>query len=414
MRRRHPLLARYGYLALILLWAGCARGPRIYPDELRAAHQDTGIPATTAFLPKPELVWQTKLNSSPAALLPMGPRILLVTTHRGELYRLSLETGKRDSRMWRPMKTAITAQLVHGEGPVLYFASARDEKLIAFHMGAGKKRWTQKSPGITGQLAATGGQLLTASLTGKVAAYDTADGRLNWHRQLPGRIYRGVSVLSDLALVLDDQAFLYAFPTKDLSDASREVDETGDPPPANYPFLWRRQLSVNPSAWVSAGAGQLIVADSDGQVLRVDPGNGDTIFHVQLGAPIYSQPLVTDSLVVVATGAGEVMGLRSSDGTIVWRVQGEGLVNLPLAIIGPDRPRTDATPVAVLVPFARGRLLALDLATGRELWRYDLEHPIRAISITPQGVVVVQPQRRLIYLHVYPIHQVSAHDALAP
>ncbi|MCH7859484.1 MAG: PQQ-binding-like beta-propeller repeat protein [Candidatus Marinimicrobia bacterium] len=402
MQRRRPPYARYGYLALICLWAGCARGPRITPDELLAAYQDSGVPTSTAFLPKPELVWQTKLNSPPAALLPMGPRILLVTTHRGELYRLSMETGKRDSRIWRPMKTAITAQLVHGEGPVLYFASARDEELIAFHMGAVKKIWTQKSPGITGRMTAAGGQLLTASLTGKVAAYDTADGRLSWHRQLPGRIYRGVSVFSNLALVLDDQAYLYAFPIKDLSDASLDIAETGDPPPANYPFLWRRQLSINPTAWVSTGMGQLILADSDGRVLKVDPGSGDTIFHIQLGAPIYSQPLVTDSLVVVATGAGEVLGLRSSDGAIVWQVQGEGLVNLPLAIIGGGRPRADGTPLAVLVPFARGRLLALELATGRELWRYDLEHPIRAISVTPQGVVIVQPRRRLIYLRMYP------------
>ena len=396
-----PRLSKYGYLALIVLGAGCTRGPRITPDELWATHQERGVPASTDYLSKPELVWQSKLNSSPAALLSMGPRTLLVTTHRGELYRLNLETGKRDGRIWRPMKTAITAQLVHGEGPVLYFASAWDEELIAYHLGSGKKRWKQKSPGITGQLAAKGGRLLTASLTGKVAAYDLVDGRLSWYRQLPGRVYRGVSILNDLALVLDDQALLYAFPINNLTDEALEVEEKQDPPPANYPFLWRRQLPVNPSAWVSTGWGQLILADSDGQLLKVDPSGGDIIFHVQLGAPIYSRPLVTDNLVVVATGAGEVIGLRSRDGAIVWRVPGEGLVNLPLALMGPDHPRSDGIPAAVLVPFARGRLLALELATGQELWRYDLEYSIRSISIIPQGVIVVQPENRLIFLRLY-------------
>ena len=355
---------------------------------------------------RPELTWQTKLPSTPAALLPLGPGALLITTHRGELYRLNLENGKRDGPIRQPLHKPITAQLINRKGPHLYVASSQDEELHAYHLTRGRILWKQQAGGITGQLGLAGGLLLTASLTGEVAAYNINDGRLTWRKHLPGRIYQGVWVLDDLALVLNDGGTLYALPIPNPSDTPTFDPETGLPIKAkpvtdqanksdeDYPHLWKRQLPVSPNAVVGSGNGRLVIGDSDGRLLVVDPASGETVFQIQLSAPIYSQPLIAGGLVVAATAAGEIIALQGSDGFPAWRVQGEGLVKHPLLAIGGQPP------LAVLVAFARGRLLALELATGRELWRYDLENPIEIASLTPGGVVVVDLRKELFHLQL--------------
>ena len=66
----------------------------------------------------------------------------------------------------------------------------------------------------------------------------------------------------------------------------------------------------------------------------------------------------------------------------------------------PGSPIGGQPPMAVLVAFARGRLLALELATGRELWRYDMEWPIEIASLTPGGVVVADRRKELFHLQL--------------
>jgi|GEM_PF-1695010 len=389
-----PLPIRYGILILFCVLAGltsegCSGVPRILPDELMEPDY------SRALVVKPELVWQAKLPSPPAALLPLGANVLLVATYRGELYRLSLETGRRDGRIRQPLRKPITAQLVHREGPHLFVASSQDKELHAYHLTRGRKLWKQRAAGITGPLGLAYDLLLTASLSGAVAAYDINDGSLVWRRQLPGRCYQGVRVLGDRVLVLDDSGTLYALPIQNPSDMPMPETDRATEPVEDYPHLWKRQLPVTPNAVVGSGDGRLVIGDSDGRLLVVDPAGGETVFQVQLAAPIYGRPIIAGGLVVAATAAGEIIAFQGSDGFPVWRVQGEGLVNHPLLIIGYPQPQ------AVLVAFARGGLLALDLATGRELWRYDLEKPLQIACLTPGGVVVVVVDRRNYLFHLH-------------
>lgn len=379
-------LTLYGALTLTCLLAGltsqgCGRGLRLSPDELAVPTHPTNL------VGKPERAWRAKLPTPPTALLPLGPHALLITTCRGELYRLNLETGKRDSRIRKPFRKAVTAQKIAASTNDLYVASAQDRELRAYDLTRGKTCWKRKAADVAGPLALTEGLLLTASVMGEVAAYETGDGRRLWKRRLPGRIYQGVWGLDSLALVLNDDGTLYAFELRPESGRVHRSEE-------NYPHLWRRQLPVSPGAVMAAGPSQLIIGDSRGQLLRIDPANGETIFQVQLDAPIYSRPLVTDSVVVVATAAGEIIALKARDGLPVWRAQGEGLVKHPLLMAG-GYPSG-----VVLVPFARGRLLALDLVSGRELWRYEMERPVEIVCLTPDGVVVADRLGELFYLRM--------------
>ncbi len=381
------VLKMHAHKVLSLLLAGllaqaCSRGPRLTPDELAAtdARPDlTGVP---------ELAWEVKLPSPPAALLSTGAETLMITTHRGELYTFDLETGMRASPLRQPLRKSISAQLVDTERPAIYIASSAEAELRAYSLADGKMLWKMKRHRVTGPMALMDGLLLTASRAGKVSAVDVEDGHILWQRQLRGRIYQGVWRVDSLAVVLTDGGILYAFRPRPGMDTSEEDL-------ADYPHVWRHELGLRPNAVLAAGSERLLLGDSDGQLVSIRVGREEPDFQVRLDAPIYSRPLITDQLVVVATSAGEVTAWQASDGAPVWRVQGNGLVREPLLA---SAHSATSPSTAVLVPFARGELLALELATGRELWRHTFERPLSLVKLTPGGVVAVNRRNELSYL----------------
>jgi len=362
-----------------LLWQACGRAPAISPDAWEVS----------VFRPdlreKPEPAWEVKLPAAPTYVIPLGRDALLVATHRGQLFKLDLKTGKRKSRIWHPFKAAITAQLLREDRPVLYAAVSRDGKLIAYDLGRRKILWKRKDVRADDRMVLLDSLLLLAGTTGEVSAYHATEGQALWRRQLPKRIFRGVWLQGGHMLVLDDGGNLYAF-------EPHQAGAGGDSTLFDYPYLWRRALPVNPAAVVALGDGQTYLADSDGQLVKINAASGDIIYTKALGGPIYGRPAVADSLVVVAVATGVAVALRAEDGRELWRTPGRGLVKHgPLVAGGGARP-------VVVIPFARGQLLALDLATGEELWRHDTGAPLDLIILTAEGIVVAHPNNRLVYL----------------
>ncbi|MEE9190952.1 MAG: hypothetical protein V3U16_09305, partial [Candidatus Neomarinimicrobiota bacterium] len=65
-----------------------------------------------------------------------------------------------------------------------------------------------------------------------------------------------------------------------------------------------------------------------------------------------------------------------------------GLINLSLLIANN----------VILVPYMRGRIVALDTTTGKELWNYSTEHTIHQVKILPNGILLYDSNRNLILL----------------
>ncbi|UCH11605.1 MAG: PQQ-binding-like beta-propeller repeat protein, partial [Fidelibacterota bacterium] len=215
----HHHSTRVIVLVLLGLLAACSRGPRLLPDEVLTTTLHPGL------IGVPEIAWQLKLPSPPTALLPLGQNALLVTSHRGEVYRIELGTGERITPIRQPLRKAITSQLLYPPGPYLYIASDRDEEIRAYHLARGRALWKRQMKGVRGNMTIAGNTLLTATVTGKVMGSDTARGHIVWHHKLPGRIYQGVWTCGDLAFILNDQGILYAFlaqPTAGENDRPRD------------------------------------------------------------------------------------------------------------------------------------------------------------------------------------------------
>lgn len=362
-------------LAMFILAAGCSRSPKLDLDTSTVVIRPQSLAST------PEQVWEIRLQTPPSALLPLNSQRLLITSHRGEVYTFDLDKGKRDSPLWQILRSGITARLIDAPAHRLYIASAWEEQLRAYNVQRGKLIWKRRTPGIFGPLALTSEYLLTASLTGKITAYDKQNGRTIWERKLPGRIQHGIQITDSLAVVLTDRGTMYAFEYGTDHDPT-QVDEP-------YPYLWKRDLPVNPDAQYTAGNGYLYIVDSQGQVLCINVLNGKDVFQSNLGAPVYSPPLVIPELILVATADGRVSGLRADDGSHVWEVQGSGLIKHPLIIAG------NSSTGHILAVFARGDLWALEASTGRELWRLETGEPIALAALTSDGVVVVNRRNQL-------------------
>jgi outer membrane protein assembly factor BamB len=362
-------------LAIFVLAAGCSQSPRLDLDQSRVAIKPQSLTKI------PEQVWEVRLQTPPSALLPLDSQRLLITTHRGEVYTFDLDKGKRDSPVWQIHRKEITARLIDAPTQQLYIASAWEQQLRAYNVERGKLIWKRKIPGIIGTMALTDKQLLTTSLTGKITAHDTRNGGTIWERKLPGRIQHGIQIADSLAMVLTDRGTLYAF---EYGSVHKPIQADGP-----YPYLWKRDLPVNPDAQYVAGNGYLYVVDSQGQVLCIDASNGADVFQSTLGVPVYSPPLAISDLILIATAEGKVIALRADDGSQVWAVQGSGLIKHPLLIAG-----TSST-WHIIAVFARGELLALEASTGEELWRLETGGPITIGTLTADGVVVVNRRNQL-------------------
>ncbi|MCH7528473.1 MAG: PQQ-like beta-propeller repeat protein [Candidatus Marinimicrobia bacterium] len=374
--------AKWALLGLWFLGLACTMRPRFAPLDRSV---DIAFPRRNV---RPEIAWEIKLASPVTYLRPFNQNALLVASHRGQLYRLNLETGKRTSGLWQVTRKAITSLVVAESTGSLYFASAQARKVWGYDLLRGKKLWQRKGPVIDGPLAVHGSLLLAAGATGQLTAFDLADGTVRWQRKLPGRVYRGVRRWADDLLVLNDRGSLYSFDLGEIAAGGDEEDHTTAP-------AWRRDLEVDATAVLALGPGLLVVGDSQGRLFALEPGNGQTRFETNLSAPIYSRPLVTEGYIVIAAADGAVLGLHAGDGSVVWEYAGEGLVNLPVLAWG-------SNPAVAVVIFSRGVIIGLDIATGERLWRHELEGPIQLAALTPSGVLLVRRHKWLQYITLVP------------
>ena len=144
-----------------------------------------------------------------------------------------------------------------------------------------------------------------------------------------------------------------------------------------------KPLEYSAPVYVEA-SNSLIVGTTNGDLVRMNAGNGEVLWQVKLldrdGSvmPIHADVTVAGNVVYVATLHGSVHAFKLSDGASLWEYRAE-----------------DAVEGAVV--FAEGRLLftdareilhTLDATTGKLLWRYQRPTP-ESFTIKGGGVPVV-------------------------
>lgn len=127
---------------------------------------------------------------------------------------------------------------------------------------------------------------------------------------------------------------------------------------------WRRHLRAHLGGGPAIGDGLVAVGTRSGDVIALDAATGKSEWQHYVGAPVNVAPAIGNGLVVAKTIAGALTGLAGKTGEVVW-TQSESVPSLSL--------RFDTRPLivngVVYAGFADGKVMAVDVVTGKEEWR---------------------------------------------
>lgn len=204
----------------------------------------------------------------------------------------------------------------------------------------------------------------------------------SWHgaaASVPGRVTSAVCwaapiVVGDRVYALDADTRVTAL---DAKDGNR---------------LWQVSLAPDgdPEGGYGGGlaleAGRLFVTTGFGEVIALDPSNGEEIWRTDVGAPIRGAPAVGQGRVVAVTFDNEVVGLSMQDGSETWRHVG---VAEGTGVLGGAAPAIDGT--LVVAPYSSGDVVALRVDTGRVAWAETLASVGQAPTLVSMADIDADP-----------------------
>lgn len=157
----------------------------------------------------------------------------------------------------------------------------------------------------------------------------------------------------------------------------------------NHSVRWQVKLGVPASTALTLNDGLLFFGTSQGGVIAMDDKDGKVVWHAHVSSEVLSPPQVAKGYVVVRCVNGMMYALSRKDGKQAWSLE-ETTPALTL--------RGTSTPVIngdiIISGFDNGRLLAINLETGKVLWqtvitiprgRTDLE---RMVDIDANPIVI--------------------------
>ena len=140
--------------------------------------------------------------------------------------------------------------------------------------------------------------------------------------------------------------------------------------PVSGKAIWRTELETDLSAGPGVGDGIVVVTAANGYLVALDADSGDEMWRTNIAGESLARPLIEDGLVVALTIDNRLRAVSAFDGTERWIVE-KSTPSLTM--------RGSAAPVlagnTVVAGFDNGRLVAVDLAEGDELWDKMISPP---------------------------------------
>jgi outer membrane protein assembly factor BamB len=159
-----------------------------------------------------------------------------------------------------------------------------------------------------------------------------------------------------------------AFTGKDNADPPAELVEFESE--LKIKKLWSRSLEGVDDAFLKIAPaisdGKLYIAEPSGEVLAFDALNGEKLWSVDLDLPISGGPGINNGYIAVGTQEAELILMNAEDGSEVWR---KTLTSEVLSVPAISRGR-------VVCRTIDGRVAAFDIDTAETLWAYDRTVPV--------------------------------------
>ena len=130
-------------------------------------------------------------------------------------------------------------------------------------------------------------------------------------------------------------------------------------------------------------AGDVYVATTGGHVFKVDGDTGATIWTRNIGSDIEDTPAIGNggAVLVVGDDAGDIVGLKTADGTRAWpRLHTGGAVEGSPTTVGG----------VAYVPSSTGTIFAVDISTGAVQWSVTTPGSIYQSPVVADGALYVE------------------------
>lgn len=323
------------------------------------------------WLTEPTKAWEYKLPAPPFALLtfPNSRDQLLVTSFRGDLFLINLKTGKRSRRggFWAPYRKPVQVLYCDRQSDLLYLAGINESKVYVYDLRAGEIKREVRLASLHGEGVLLGEYLYAVQKGRTLLKLDKTTLKIIAKRDLPALAVAGVFASNGYLAVLTDNGCWQSF-QPDLTEAHK-ID-----------------LGLNPHPVVADQRGVFLIADSKGTVVVLK--DEVPIFRrsdLVRTKPIYAAPVLVDHYLYIAFADGEVVAADITSNQILWRWQGEGLVNQPIRI---NRS-------VLLVPYACGKVVALERFKGEPIWQIATARPLQQLAIFSDGILVADRDRKL-------------------
>jgi len=133
--------------------------------------------------------------------------------------------------------------------------------------------------------------------------------------------------------------------------------------------VWRVESNISVSAGVGAGAGLVLIGSEKGEVLAYGE-DGKPLWRSKVSSEVLGVPQVADGIVVVRTGDGHIAGLSAADGKRIWVFD-----RSTPALVVRSHASVEIHRGLVFAGFAGGKLIALKLSDGSEMWENNVSQP---------------------------------------
>lgn len=244
--------------------------------------------------------------------------------------------------------------------------------------------WTVKTEGpVRSSPAVVDGIAYVGSGDGRIYAIETQTGRTIWIHDVGAPVHSSPAAVGGRVYIAARNGMVLAL---DARSGSRTWTRNLG---ADLPYHWEFDYFQSSPTVV----GELLyVGGGDGSVYALTTTDGKVVWKADLSSRVRSTPAVANGLVVVGDFAGYLHALDAKTGRRRWRQATEG-ASIDATPYGFDRSALVASPAIadgrVFIGGRDGFLYGFDLATGRELWRFD--HKISWVPTSPavaRGLVI--------------------------
>ncbi len=127
--------------------------------------------------------------------------------------------------------------------------------------------------------------------------------------------------------------------------------------------IWRTKTGVAISAGAGVGEGLVLVGSSEADLVALAADSGEERWRTSVSSEVLSVPKIYDSVVVIQTVDGNIAGLDAETGERLWIHDRSAPV---LTLRGTSTPLVQQG--LVMAGFATGKIIALEVQSGRQVW----------------------------------------------